>query len=81
MFLSLLVYIEVSTLMAFFLNKKYSRNVQAAARVAVHNVLAHNVPFLMECFWNKRYLMKLIFSRFEVRLFLDETCQVAPEQV
>ena len=46
MFLSLLVYIEVSTLMAFFLNKKYSRNVQAAARVAVHNVLAHNVPFL-----------------------------------
>ena len=65
MFLSLLVYIEVSTLMAFFLNKKYSRNVQAAARVAVHNVLAHNVPFLKECFWNKRYLMKLIFSRFE----------------
>ena len=65
MFLSLLVYIEVSNLMAFFLNKKYSRNVQAPARVAVHNVLAHNVPFLKECFWNKRYLMKLIFSRFE----------------
>ena len=61
MFLSLLVYIEVSTLMAFFLNRKYSRNVQAAARVAVHNVLAHNVPFLTKCFWNKKYVMKLIF--------------------
>ena len=44
-----------------FLKEKYSRNVQAAARVAVHNVLAHNVPFLKKCFWNKKYVMKLIF--------------------